>query len=221
MATEDKTVEQRAIDAVAEISEDEVPKDLMLSSGIQLHLKKSPPFVLAQAVSGINRPEVPKWLNPDKHREEENPTVPAYEQALLAYSSATGSAIMNALLLFGVDIVEVPKNLPAIEDDDWIEALTYLGIEPPKTDQIRRLLWLKTIALTEDDDIQVISTALFAIQGIGEEEVTKAIESFRSGGERGADNAGSSSENGANRHPVSRARRRANTSGGGKRRRKT
>ena len=218
--TEEKSPNQQATDAVANISEEVVPSDIMLSSGVQLHLKKSPPFVVAQAVSNIQRPEVPMWKNEDKQREEPNPTDPAYEKALLEYHGATGTAIMNALLLFGVDIVEVPEKLPAVDSDDWLEALTYLGIDPPKTRQIRKLLWLKTVALTEDSDIQAVSTALFAIQGIGEEDVAQAIESFRSGSERGADNAGSSSENGANRHPVSRAGRRARTSGGRKRQRK-
>ena len=218
--TEEKSSSEQATDAVANLSEKEVPSDIMLSSGVQLHLKKSPPFVVAQAVSNIHRPEIPMWTNEDKQREEPNPTDPAYEKALLEYHGATGTAIMNALLLFGVDIEEVPDKLPAVGSDDWLEALTYLGIEKPKTEQIRKLLWLKTVALTEDDDIQAVSTALFAIQGIGEEEVSKAIEAFRSGGERGADNAGSSSENGTNRHPVSRAGRRARTSGGRKRQRK-
>ncbi len=218
--TEEKSPNQQATDAVANISEEVVPSDIMLSSGVQLHLKKSPPFVVAQAVSNIQRPEVPMWKNEDKQREEPNPTDPAYEKALLEYHGATGTAIMNALLLFGVDIVEVPEKLPAVDSDDWLEALTYLGIDPPKTRQIRKLLWLKTVALTEDSDIQAVSTALFAIQGIGEEDVAQAIESFRSGSERGADNAGASSENGANRNPVSRAGRRARATSGGKRRRK-
>lgn len=217
--TDSKSADQQAIDAVAQISEEEVPREIALSSGVQLKLKKSPPFVVSQAVSNIQRPKIPIWHNPEKGREEENPADPEYEAEMLAYQGAAGTAIMNSLLLFGVDITHVPEELPQIEDDEWVEALLYLGLEAPKTDQIRRLLWLKTVALTEDEDIQAVSTALFAIQGIGEEDVAKAIESFRGGDERGADNGGSSEANGANRHSVSRAGRRARTSSGRKRQR--
>ena len=206
MAEEKAGADTEALEAAANVSANgRTPTEIELPSGIKLHLKKSPPFVLQQAVSNLEEPKVPMWTNPDKGREEENPNDPDYRAALLSYHGKAGAAALNALLLFGVEVLHIPKGVQTIEDTTWSEELAFLNMPVPddSASRVRKLMWLKTVALDTDELVQVVSQGLFALQGLSEEDVQQAIDSFRSGAERGADNGRAADEGSTDGHNVS------------------
>ncbi len=180
-------------EAAAAVSEGDDKIDLTevtLPNGVKLKLHKSPPFALQQAVANLTPPKVPIWRNPGKGRDEENPNDPDYIQALAQYQGQTGQAALNALFLFGVEVVSVPKGMQAIEDTTWSDELAFLDMAVPDdpNSRVRKLMWLKVVAIDKEEYLEDVSNKLFALQGLSEEDIAAAIDSFRGGAAGGSDN---------------------------------
>jgi hypothetical protein len=179
-------------EAAAAVSEDGDKVDLTevtLPNGVKLKLSKSPPFALQQAVANLDPPKIPIWKSP-KGRDEENPNDPDYVKALLHYQGQTGQAALNALLLFGVEVIFVPKGMQRIEDTTWSEELAFLDMPVPDDPEsrVRKLMWLKVVAIDTEEFLEEVSNKLFALQGLSEEDIAAAIDTFRGGAEGRSNN---------------------------------
>ena len=179
-------------EAAAAVSEDGDKIDLTevtLPNGVKLKLQKSPPFALQQAVANLEPPKVPIWKSP-KGRDEENPNDPDYIKALAQYQGQTGQAALNALFLFGVEVVSVPSGMQTIEDTTWSDELAFLDMVVPDdpNSRVRKLMWLKVVAIAQEEYLEEVSNKLFALQGLSEEDIAAAIDSFRGGAAGGSNN---------------------------------
>lgn len=205
----------RAAAKVAEARSDAGERGLVtLSNGIVLRCRPIPPFVLRQAGSRIEEPEVPIFHNEAKGRDEENPEDPEYKKACEEYKLRVGDAGMNVMLAVGTSIEHIPDGVAKPEDDDWIETLTSVGIEiAHASPQERYLSWLMFYAIATTDDIRRVSAAVGETASVKEEDVALAADSFQSGEERGADSrppVEAGGQDGNNVHPNPRGARRGN-----------
>ncbi len=182
--------------ATAETEQQEETGEIVLSNKIKLRVGAVPPLLLNQVRTQIPPPKVPTFFNADKQRDEENPNDPGYEATLQEYYATIGMAVVDLLLLKGVEILRVPKGIPKWDSSDWHEDLAFVGLKVPESENGRRLVWLRSIALATQADVSLLMSKLFRMHGISEEDVAVAAESFRGQAEGGPDRNGTAPQPG-------------------------
>jgi hypothetical protein len=168
-----------------------------LSNGVSFKLKAVSGLLIRRAVTQVPKPEVPMWFNEDRGRDEPNPNHPDYLAELERYDETTGMAAMNVMFLVGTKVVHpLPPDIPALEDAGWLDELNYLGIDAKTDGPGRYLDWLKYVVLSSPEDMVTLSVSLGRLCGLGEGDVTAALNSFRRGEGRGTNSGSPASDAG-------------------------
>lgn len=138
---------------------------ITLSTGVRAKLHPVSSSLILKVIGKVKDPPVPKWLDPDKGRETENPGDPAYLAAIEEANMQRGIATMDAVYMFGFELVD------PIPDNGWDEQLSYLGIEfDPKSKLDREMAYKRYIAIPKPDLQRVM-----AMSGISQGEVIAKI----------------------------------------------
>lgn len=125
----------------------------------------------------IEEPQPPMWANPEKDgREEPNPSDPEYLRARARATRQRNIAVMDAMVMMGVELVE---GLP--EDDSWLDKIKQLEKRKMLSlesfdldDPIDREFLYKRYVIANGEVIELISKAA----GVSEEAVREAEASF-------------------------------------------
>jgi hypothetical protein len=141
----------------------------VFSTGIVGRLKAVSPSLVDTVVSRIKEPKIPVWHDPDKDRDEPNPSNPDYLAALEQFNHDRGIAAMDAMIMFGV---ELKDGLP--EDDEWVDELAILGIPVDKTSKTAKLFAYKRYKATGQPEVDAIMRVFQGGQG-----VASSMRSFR------------------------------------------
>lgn len=140
-----------------------------LSTGIRARLIPVAASLIDEVRARVPVPKVPVWHNPDSDRDEENPNDPAYVRAVDEYTRALGTAAIDAMLMFGVELVD---GLP--DDGKWLKKLKRLGIEVDAADPDElEFAYKKYVALALPDMAQLGEQS-----GIARAAVDRAARSF-------------------------------------------
>lgn len=161
---------------------------LVLSSGVRARIVPVAAGLLEEAQSSIKPPPVPKWFNPDKQKEEENPNDPSYLEALRELDAKRTRAALDILIMFGVVLLdENGDDTCAPEEGAWIGRLKWLerrgqidlsGLD--LSDDIDREFAYKKYVAVLAPDLNVVLRK----SGFSEEDVQAALESFPDNEER-------------------------------------
>lgn len=158
---------------------------ITFSTGVRVRLHPVAASLITDVTGRIEDPPVPKWFNPDKEREEENPSDPAYTRALQQADMKRGLAAVDAMVLFGVELVD---GLP--EDTGWLrnlrhmERLGHLNLSGyDLEDEIDLEFLYKRYIAVASPDLQRVMT----LSGLRQEDVARAERSFRGDGQGPAD----------------------------------
>ncbi len=133
--------------------------------------------LIDDVVASIPDPKIPTFFNEDKQREEENPTDPAYLEALAATQRKRAIAAMETLLLFGLELQEIPP------DESWLPRLRYMekrghiSLEGYDLDDPleKELLYKKYVAVGTADLIKIGQHA-----GLNSRDVKEEASRFKS-----------------------------------------
>jgi len=158
--------------AVAKRDQADGVREVVLSTGHRARLTPVATSLLETVRSQVKDPDVPMWLNESKEREEPNPVDPTYLQQRAEAGSRRSAAIMDALMLFGVELLD---GLP--EDDDWLDKLRLmqrLGTldlsDLDLDDQLdRRFAYLKFVAIAAADYWLLSELSGVTPQGVAEQ----------------------------------------------------
>ncbi len=148
--------------------EDKVGK---LSTGIRAKLSPVSASLIDEVTAKVKDPPVPTWYNEEKGRDEPNPGDPAYIEALSDAERERGKAAMDALVMFGVNLVDgVP------EDDGWLAKLQFLGVVEDRelSAMEREFVYKKYIAVSAADVGKITE-----LSGISSEELQEAEATFQ------------------------------------------
>jgi len=141
-----------------------------LSTGIRCQIMPVSAALIQEVTSRIKDPQVPLWHNKEKGRDEPNPNDPGYVAELGEANSERGKAAMDALIMFGIDLID---SLP--EDNRWLKKLQYMGIQVDETDSFEvEFAYKKYVAVGNQDLILISQKA-----GISQEAIEDAAKSFR------------------------------------------
>lgn len=172
----------RALDALPNGGDDGDPTVFVAATGVRLKLKRVSQMIVADAKRRLPEPRVPKWINPDKEREEENPNDPAYVEALYNYRYDTSMLALRVYLIMGTEpILPLPSGMVPAESTEWSDAIMAAddGVEIPESGPRRYFCWLKYYALPDDEVMQVMTKIIRLSGKTLEEDVRRAQESFR------------------------------------------
>lgn len=178
--------EKAVVDAAKQIASGQgEEQEVTLSTGVCVCLHPVSSSLVEEMKAAIPMPPVPVVYIEAKDREEENPNDPRYIDAVEEVNRKRGDAILDALLIFGVELVE---GLP--EDKTWLKKLRLL--ERRKTLDLSgfdlddafdlEFLYKKYVAVA-GTDLRIIS----GLHGFSPMEVARARATFLDTAKRGAD----------------------------------
>jgi hypothetical protein len=141
-----------------------------MSSGVRVRLHPVSSALVTKVMMEIKEPVVPNWWNAEKERDEPNPSDPAYLRAVQAAENERGINALDAMLLFGVELVDL---MP--EDTTWLKRLAVIKINVDQEDPIAmELAYKRYVVVLTQKDIRLVTEAA----GISEESVAKAEAAF-------------------------------------------
>ena len=143
---------------------------ITLSTGARAKIHSVSASLVDQVSARVKDPEVPMWFNEKKDREEPNPSDPNYLRALDDVSRERGLAAMDALIMFGVELVD-----PMPEDDLWIRKLALVGIKIDPEDELEKEFMYKKYIAVGAEDVTLVTDK----SGMSAEAVAEADRTFR------------------------------------------
>lgn len=165
---------------IAGVSDEECV--VVLPDGNKARLVPVAASLIDDVMSLVKDPKVPMWHNPDKDRDEPNPSDPDYLQAYADQQHKRGLVAMDAMLMFGMELVDgLPKSA------EWLRKL--------RTMAQRGLLDLSSYDLDDPVDQEFLykryvagSSGVVAkiseLSGVSPEAVAEAESSFQSNPQR-------------------------------------
>lgn len=163
---------QEAVKAVAGKQLDE-SKIRTLSTGIRAKIVPVSASLIDEVTANVKDPKVPTWHNEEKGRDEPNPNDPGYQEALQEAQRERGVAAMDAMIMFGVELVD-----PMPEDDKWVRKLKFVGVDISDIDlddEIAREFFYKKHIVVGATDLKALTEA----SGISEEDIAEAERTFQ------------------------------------------
>jgi hypothetical protein len=173
-------VDPQELEEIARRAEDET---IILSTGVVVRAKAVPSVYIQQLYSKYPEPQPPivevMVGDPPRKRKEENPNDPFYQKAVEQHGIMISQKILGLVLMFGLDVVEVPEGTETVEGTDWSDGLAAIGEEIPEKGAARKLAWLQVVALRTSEDFTEVIQAGMAKSQISPEEVDQVEGSFR------------------------------------------
>ncbi len=146
---------------------------MTMGSGVKARLLPIATGLYDEIALRIPQPEVPQYMNEEKGRMEENPNDPAYLRALQERAQAIAANLIDAMLLFGVELTE------PIPNTGWEKKLEYIGVKIGSDPVERELAYKKYIAVTRSD-----LERIGRLTRMTEEDVQRMAASFPGKAER-------------------------------------
>lgn len=151
--------------------------EITLSDGNTAIVRAVSAALIDEVTSRVKEPEVPNWYNPEKERDEPNPSDPSYLRALADMERRRGMAAIDALIMFGL---ELKSGLP--EGDEWLKKLLFmekrgmLSLDGYDTEDPydREFLYKRFVVLNND-----ILSAISEVSGVSSADVERQERSFR------------------------------------------
>lgn len=151
---------------------------IKLSTGVVLRGRAAPSLALVKVIASHKRPKPPEFYNEKLGRVIENAADPDYLARVKAYETESASDVLNVLILYGTEIVSVPKGMPKPESDTWLEEAREIGLDvKPDNKSWRYLNWVMLKAAPAAEDTQRIQEMVGSLSGVSERAV-KAAEEF-------------------------------------------
>lgn len=148
-----------------------------LSTGVRAILKAVPAGLIDESQAKIKDPPVPLQTIEGRDLPVENPLDPDYQAGLREANQARGNAIIDVMVLFGMELVD---GVPA--DDNWLKKLKFLEKRNridlssyDLDDELEREFVYKRFVATGTDDLVLIGQ----ISGIRDVDVQQARETFQ------------------------------------------
>jgi len=144
---------------------------VVLSTGVRAKISPVSASLIDEVTARVKDPVVPMWENPDKGRKEPNPSDPLYLAALNEAERERGKAAMDALVMFGVELVD-----PIPDDEEWLDKLKFLGVveDEALSPMARAFAYKKFIAVSAVDISKITG-----MSGIDNQELEQAEATFQ------------------------------------------
>jgi len=157
------------IKAAKELQKTADPIEVTLLTGAKATLHPVSPVLIQDVQMAIENPTVPTVWDKVKEREVENPDDPSYIAALEWAEAQRVQAVMDAQIMFGVELEEGFEVSPK-----WVKRLKRLGLEFDEDDPDEVEFAYKKYGVSNQ-----IMILLARLSGISEEDVERFRDLFR------------------------------------------
>jgi hypothetical protein len=179
MSNKDNTTKSPAPSVAKQHAQgDDTPYEFTRSDGVIIKICSVSTALIDEVSNSVKDPPIPMWHNPEYDRDEEQPNDPTYLVALKDNNRQRGVAAIDALAMFGVELV---NGLP--QNTDWIKKLQYLAkkgrlnlTDYDMADQFDLEFLYKRYIVVDNAMLAKISS----ISGITPMDVAEAERSFQS-----------------------------------------
>ena len=173
-----------AVDVAQEAARENTEEVITLQSGCKARYVPVAPALLQEVNTRIKEPPVPLFKREDG-KTVENPTAPEYLKALRETANARSEAMMDIMVLMGVDLID-----PVPDDEKWLPKLKYLEkkgrLDLSEFDLTvpleREYVFKRFIAVGKKDLEEIIKR-----MGLTEEDIRKSEDTFPGKGQGPAD----------------------------------
>ncbi len=118
------TAKTASIVGIAKARSDNGNGIIQFSTGYLVRITSVSASIIEEAQASVEYPEVPTWYNENSKRDEENPNHPEYLKALADVEKAKTMMAIDAMILFGVDVVnEDGTDYDIDTNDKWFKRL--------------------------------------------------------------------------------------------------
>jgi len=167
-----------AVDVAKKVKERDEERIVSLPGGVTARIVPVSAALVDEVSSSVKDPEVPEVYDEEREKDFPNPNDPTYLRGLEEASRKRGIAAIDAMVMFGVELVD---GLP--ENDAWLKKLVYMSK--------RNLVNLDGYDLEDELDLEFLYKRYVAItptvlsvitemSGISGADIEAAEESFRS-----------------------------------------
>lgn len=156
---------------------------IQFSTGYYVRITSVSASIIEEAQASVEYPEVPKWYNENAKREEENPNHPDYLKALEEVEKQKTMMAIDAMILFGVDVVDEEGNDYVIDTNDkWFKRLRLMikrgmiNADNVDMDDELDVEWMfKKYIVVGAPDLELVAKA----SSLSEEDVREASITFQ------------------------------------------
>ena len=148
-----------------------------LSTGVVLRAKQANPLLLIKVMAQDPQPKPPLVTVPQMgNKEVENYEDPNYIERLENWKSRYSERLLNVMLGEGTEVVSVPKGVPKLDEDSWVEKLRIYDVDVTNkgNKDWRYINWVTTVACGDEKDLKKIQTLVQKLSGVSEEDVEQA-----------------------------------------------
>lgn len=149
------------------------------NSGVKAKVHKLSQSLVNDVVNALDEPMVPQVFDADSQRHVPNPSDPEYIAAVRAYEKQQINAMLDACWYFGLELVA-----PMPDAATWLPGLKFmskrghLDLSGYDLDDAAELEFLyKRYVVADIEEINTLMPTM--IEGVTEEDVQKARDSFR------------------------------------------
>lgn len=161
---------------------------IVLSTGYFARITSVSASIIEESQASIPYPEVPKWYDEERKREEENPNHPDYIKGVAEADRRKTMMAIDAMILFGVDILNEDGTPYEIsKDDKWFQRIRMMAkrgminLDGLDLDDPLDLEWIfKKYIAVGAPDLEKIARA----SNLKEEDVQQASATFQNNKER-------------------------------------
>ena len=170
---------ERSAAAAKVIAEDTSgPEIFILSTRVRAIIRPVSSSLLDSISSNIVEPEIPMFMNEDKGRSEPNESDPNYLKELQAVQRSKGLAAVDAVVMFGVELVDdLPADGAWLENLQFMETLGHIDLSDYDLENKKMLeyLYKRFVCVTQDDIKEIMSLSTPSDAG-----TLQAVKKFRS-----------------------------------------
>jgi hypothetical protein len=172
------TYDEKIQNAIIQVEEKDLNAlSITLSNGAVLRLKKFPFMRIQAVVSQFKYPDIPEVYDEMRGKPIKNPDSPTYLAMKMEVDQDRSMAVMDAVATFGVEVEYLPEDVPALEDDSWIEELEFIHIPVQKDSRLARYqAWIKFVVIRDPVDFAKVAEEFGIQMGTAERKIADNLQ---------------------------------------------
>ena len=157
------------------------PSTIVLSSGAEIKPLEIPDMLIQMLYSSFPSPKPPivEIKSGGRTWVQDNPDDPRFAEAKTTRDQELSAAMINLVLLRGMEVITLPSSIPPVDDLTWPDELALMGLAVPEFGAGRALVWLKRFVVPRSSDLAAVQSAALALSGATEEAITEAQDRFQ------------------------------------------
>lgn len=172
------TYDNKIQQALVAVEAEETHSDTVtLSTGVVLKLRKVNVLRIQAVMDKFKYPPIPTVFDEERGRYFTKEDDENYQRDCAIIDNQRSMAVLDAIAAMGTEVLSVPENLPAVDNDAWIDDVAVIGLDVNRNSRLARYLaWIKYVAILDTDDLTKIATNFGVTLGVSQEKIADNLQ---------------------------------------------